>query len=288
MRRIPNILYIVLVILGLSASAQAQQFSWNIGIDSALRLGVLFGQEGARIQDVPGSFTNSYRVDYAPRLPVATALVEISPHPVLSARIAGVTSFLEGGVGSFHGTSATAPAQSPWDVKPDFKSWEAAGLVHICSGDGYRFSFVSGYRQQGTNYVGDPSGVQAAGSSLRDEFRSYVPFIGFQTAVFHPWWKARLEILGSVFTNTRCYSLIKDGADAVEYDGKADKGGLIEVELGGTAALSQSVRMGLYGRYTYQDLHGRSTRTLSGVNANYDLSIDQAFGVVAFDFTVVY
>jgi hypothetical protein len=118
-------------------------------------------------------------------------------------------------------------------VKPDFSSWEAAGLYHLWSGGGYRFSFTAGYRQQTWDYQGSPSSG-AQDSPLHDSFSSRIPFIGMQTAMFFPSWKARFEVLPP-FMNMSVSNAIQQGV-FLSIRGQPLPGGLIELQMVGTLA----------------------------------------------------
>ena len=175
-------------------------------------------------------------------------------------------------------------------MKPDFSSWEAAGLYHLWSGGGYRFSLTAGYRQDTWDYQGTPSNG-TPDSPLHDSFSAHIPFIGLQTAMFFPSWKARFEVLGSPFMNVGVSNALQQGAFALQFDGNLYRGGLVELQMAGDVNLTPSVLVGLYGRYAYQELYGSLSGTgeAAGLGPSpYSVFLGQSFGTLGLDVTVIF
>jgi hypothetical protein len=172
---------------------------------------------------------------------------------------------------------------------PGFKHWEAAGLIHLWNGGGYRFSIVGGYRKEYWAFEGTPSADQPANSSSSDRITSEIPFIALQTAMFFPWWKARFEVLGSPFMSKRIATEFRSGTTfKVNYDGVVDHGGLIEVELEGTASITSRIRLGAYARYSFQELYGESTRSSPTGFSRHELFAGENVAITGLNLTLAF
>ncbi len=107
------------------------------------------------------------------------------------------------------------------------------------------------------DFHGEPTG--SSQGSLKDEYTSSIPFIGMQTSMLFPWWKARFEVLGSPFMSKRVinnFSGTLNDANAyrASTDGSATKGGLIELQMEGSVGLSPSLFVGANASYTFQTI----------------------------------
>jgi hypothetical protein len=274
------------MVLGVASSLCAETLPWNIQIDSSFRAEFLFGHQVLRQVEPNVSGVPRFRANYDPRLAILAGTIEITPFPAISGRLAGSTSVWER-----TGTHVrTIGSVGEWDVKPNFNSWEAAALYHLWSGGGYRFSFTAGYRQQTWDFQGTASNG-TADSPLHDSFSFHIPFIGLQTAMFFPSWKARFEMLGSPFMNVGVSNAVQQGTFAVQLDGNLFRGGLVEVQMVGDVNLSPNVLVGLYGKYAYQELYGSlsSTEAAAGPGPNpIPVFLGQSFGTVGLDVTVIF
>jgi hypothetical protein len=276
----------LLLLAALSGVAQAQVLPWKIGIDSSFRTEFLFGNQIFLYRWPRGTQFNRFRMEFGPKLPLVSGTCEVSPTLRLSARVAGAASVLAKHTSLFH--TALDPQPRAWDVRPEFRQWEVAGLVHLWTGGGYRFSFVGGFRKEFWKYIGGPADDQPGGSDLREKFTSTIPFIALQTALHFPWWKARFEFLGSPFMEKDISARIREGTNVVLYSGSAEKGGLIELDMEGTAAVGPRLRVGLHCRYTYQELYGEITRDQDGDMSLHPVSVDENIAVVGLNFTFVF
>ncbi len=275
-------------VLGILTSLHAGGSSGGIVVDTAFRAGILFGHQKVRQTNPPESSTDIFRTEVSPRMPVLSGMLELSPLSMLSARAAGAASVFETDM-TLHQARGDSLGGSMWNVNPNFRSYEGAVLVHLCSAGAYRFSVVGGYRQENWKYPGSGTGIQPAGSELRDEYRSGIPFFGLQTSMFFPWWKARFEVLGSPWVNKRLLTSIKDGNN-IEFTGHLNEGGLIEIQLDGSAQLTSLLRCGLYGRYTYQDLNGLvSGPSLDGTSSlKYKMYMGESFAILGLNLNVAF
>jgi hypothetical protein len=281
---------VLFVLTGLAFPVGAETLPWNIQVDSSFRAEFLFGHQVLRQLDPKVTGVARFVADYDPRLPVLTGTVEITPFPLISGRLAGSTSVWERTGAQVRTATGSVIPGGRWDVKPDFTSWEAAALYHLWSGGGYRFSFTGGYRQQTWDYQGTPSNG-TTDSPLHDSFSSHIPFIGLQTAMFFPTWKARFEMLGSPFMNVGVSNALQQGAAVLQLDGNLYRGGLVEVQMSGDVNLTPNVLVGLYGRYAYQELYGLLSDTAQtlGVGANpLEVFLGQSFGTIGLDVTVIF
>ncbi len=289
-RRALKAVAILFIMAGVVSPVGAETLPWNIQVDSSFRAEYLFGHQVLRHLDPNVPNVDRFTANFDPRVPVLAGTVEITPFPAISGRLAGSISVLESTVAHVRTVSGAAFPGDRWDVKPDFSSWEAAGLYHLWSGGGYRFSFTAGYRQETWDYQGSPSSG-APDSPLHDSFSSRIPFIGLQTAMFFPSWKARFEVLGSPFMNMSVSNALQQGGFALQFDGNLYRGGLMELQMAGDVSLTANVLVGLYGRYAYQELYGLSSGTgaAAGLGPSpYTVFVGGSFGTVGVDLTVIF
>lgn len=263
-----KLLCVIAAILCLGSSwgldlAGAQHVPGRPYLDSSLKIGMLQARQTVRYNESnislgPGMAFDHFRMDFGPRLALVSGMAELSPIGFASARAAASTSVLESGMLFFH--TMTDPAPALWDFAPNFKTWEVAGLLHLWVGDGYRFSAVGGFRKDYWTYQGALVAAMSGESHAQDKLTADIPFIALQTSMSFPWWKARCEILGSPFMSKRLSAQFQTGPTLVEYEGVVNKGGLMEVTVEGAAGLTERLRIGAYGRYSYQELYGQSKR----------------------------
>jgi len=286
------------VMLGMLFGApclHAQWLPWDITVDSSFRAEFLFGTQAIRsarkipvlgVQEADFLFLLNSDV----RLPVLSGTVEVSPLTFISGRLVGLTSILEqqGEVQRLRRLEALQP-EHLFNAKPAFNSWEAAGLWHLWNGDGYRFSFTAGYRQEASSLegVGVP-GILGVNLSSRDDSVSYVPFLGLQTAVFFPWWKARCELLGSPWMLKKVSGSVNRTDSTVTYYGSG-QGGLLEVQIEGTMFLTRCLFAGVHCRYTFQESYGEFTRKDNGlVTGRFGMYTGDSFAMIGLDLTLAF
>lgn len=276
-----------------AVTVAAEEMPVNIGIDSSFRVGFLFGRNTVLYKDAlaEGTTENTsphkyWRMEHGPRLPLLSATVEVSPFQRLSARFAGSIAVITGS--SLFELTAQDPETTWWDVSSGFGNWEVAGLYHLWTGGGYRFSLVGGFRQEWWKFAGGPALYKERMNSFREDLDARIPFIGLQTAVFYPWWKARFELRGSPFMTKRISAEIATVPRQVDYRGWADDGGLIEFDLEATVAVTTSVRAGVHARYSYQELHGETTRQDGSGERFQDVFATESFGLLGLNLTVVF
>ena len=119
------------ILTGVVSSAGAETLPWNLRIDSSFRAEFLFGHQEVRHLEarVPstsrvlsGQGLDLFAVNFDPRLPVLAGVVEITPYPTVSGRLAGSIGILESSSVE-NRRAAAALAGIVWDVKPSYSSW---------------------------------------------------------------------------------------------------------------------------------------------------------------------
>ena len=303
-------LAILLILTATGSFAEAQvlplSLPWNMKVDSSVRLEYLFGTQilkdiSLRVPSSLQSISNTeaafdlFRVEYGPRLPVVEGFVELtSGTENMSARFGGWASFLEPRlvldrtVGYLQPVP-TSLADANWNIKPEFWGWEAAGLYHVFQGLGHRFSLTAGYRREQWNYRGELSSDSNAIST--HNFSSHIPFIGLQSSMLFPLWKARFEILGSPIVVQNVTHELRDGNVFVDYRGQATGTGLIELRMEGTVHLSPAYWFGGFFRYSYQEMYGTATgRRSQSSDTSFDrkMYIGQSFATIGFNATILF
>jgi hypothetical protein len=282
----------VMVLIASVTAVEAQATPAGI-VDSSFRVEYLFGNQSLRYSDAKSPSFSHFRADFDPRVPLLAGMIEVSPFPSVSGRFAGTISVWEksGSVsratGFADGTTSTVPAMR-WDVDPDVGSWEFAGLYHLWNGGGYRYSFTAGYRREEWKYRGESVG-NIPNATFRDDMTSQIPFIGLQTAMFFPLWKARFEVLGSAFMNKKVASRLQLGQSFIDYQGTINQGGLLEFQMEGNVSVTQYVWCGLHARYAYQELRGEVTAvSSSSQTSSHDLTTTDNYFTIGLDLTVVF
>ncbi|MBI5571777.1 MAG: hypothetical protein HY914_17675, partial [Desulfomonile tiedjei] len=271
MRSYSKVWFLAICLWAAAAPASAQTLPLGLAlptglsVDSSFRVEYLFGAQSVRQVGPPPSTLiafDRFRFKFEPKIPVLSGTAEVSPLPWLSGRLAGSLSVGEPTVPVvrlFHITDLT-PWSGNWEIKPQFNSWEAAGLVHFWNAGGYRFSATAGYRKRTWEFNGElvpePTLPGTPGAPYREVLISQIPFVGLQTAMYFPLWKARFEVLGSAFMNKTASSSFSDGTNYVHYSTKATRGGFVECQMQGTVGLSSCIYLGVFGRFGYEEMFG--------------------------------
>jgi hypothetical protein len=268
-----------------------QSGPWNISLDSSFRMEFLFGTQALRDRTAPID-VERFRIDSNFRLPVLAGNVEITPLVFLSGRLGGLTSVLEG-QGTYDRSAADfdilLAERRVVDAKPTFNGWEAAGLFHLWNDGGYRFSVTAGYREEFWGLDGQGLAASGTTSFFHEKYQTRVPFLGLQTAMFFPWWKARFELIGSRWMTKVVSGALTDTVVS-QYEAKATGGGLLELQMEGTAGITQNIFAGLHGRYTFQESFGELIRkgNLRAPDLPLELYMNDSFLLVGVDLTVAF
>jgi hypothetical protein len=252
-----------------------------MAVDADAGFGYLFGWQQVWADVIPGPSTikHEYKSEYSPSQPMFGGKIELTPIPLLSFRTGGSVSLSRNRTvyGRELGTISL-----PWEVASEIKTWEAAGLINLWRGAGYRFSLVGGYREQYWDYSGDPVGDGAIPGAMNDEINNYAPFMGLQTAMFFPLWKARFEVSGSPFMLQKVNNNVWQGSEFQDYRAQLDEGGLIEFDFEGSTILYSMLRLALYGHYSYMELTGDASLNGSRVSNNPDFKFNSVQSAAEF------
>jgi hypothetical protein len=285
-----TILALMLILIASVTSPQAQMLPLNMALDSSFGIEYLFGRQDLRHTYSPVGPFQDVRTRWDPRLAVLAGTVEVTPAPFASGRIGGAVSVAGNNVEVIRDTGAL-PDLFRWKLHSDFNSWEAAGLYHLWNGGGYRFSVTGGYRRETWLYKGDPRSPHTTEASLRDEFTANIPFVGLQTSMHFPWWKARFEVLGSWFVTKTFHQTVNQRHAVEVHDGEGDQGGVLLFQMEGTCHVTPNILLGLHGRYSYQEFKGRSTFTSTFPGAplsGYGFYLIENLGAAGVNVTVVF
>lgn len=234
-----------------------------MAVDADAGFGYIFAAQRAWADVIPSPLTpkHEYKTSYSPSQPVFGGNIEITPIPFFSCRAGGSVSLSRNR--TIYGRELGARSL-PWDVVSDLKTWEVAGLLNLWRGRGYRFSLVGGYKEEFWDYSGDPLSDFETPGGMNDEFNNHTPFMGLQTALFFPLWKARFELIGSPFMLQKVNNNVWQGAEFVDYRAELDQGGLIEIDMEGSTMLLANLRLGMYFNYSYLELEGMASFNDSG------------------------
>ncbi|MHB8204197.1 MAG: hypothetical protein ACYDHG_10925 [Desulfomonilaceae bacterium] len=288
MRPVTIIAAILLCVTCATLPLQAQWLPRNFSADSSFRVEYLLGTQtlgqykNTSLTYIPEPIITSsipypnpieqLRIDFSNSQLALDGVVEITPRPALSARVRGSASVfnadrsftLETGPSPVNPNS---PGPYGWaelstTIRPQFWLWEAAGLYNLSYENVYRYSIVAGYRQESWKYR--TSNSQANSPYLSDVFGAQIPFLGLQTVMFCPSWKARFEVLGSAFMSKNVAHTARDQQYYMQVDGTLTNGGFLEFQVEGNINVTPSAWMGIYSQYTYEGLKGE----LTGVSAS--------------------
>ncbi len=308
MRLVTIIAAILLCVTCATLPLQAQWLPRNFSADSSFRVEYLMGTQtlgqhnNTILLNAPYTISPS-NVNYVVALPnpiqqlrmdcsnsqlVLDGVVEITPRPALSARVRGSASVfnadrsftLETGPYPYpiaipNSTDPRHPTDPTYyygwgelstTIKPQFWLWEAAGLYNLSYEDVYRYSIVAGYRQESWKYP--TSNSQANSPYLSDVFGAQIPFVGLQTVMFCPSWKARFEVLGSAFMSKSVAHTARDQQYYMQLNGTLTNGGFLEFQVEGNIHVTPNAWMGIYSQYTYEQLKGELTGTSVNGNGN--------------------
>ncbi|MGO8878689.1 MAG: hypothetical protein ACLQMS_04155, partial [Desulfomonilaceae bacterium] len=265
MRLVTIIAAILLCVTCATLPLQAQWLPRNFSADSSFRVEYLMGTQTLGQHNNITLFTSpnpieQLRIDFSNSQLALDGVVEITPRPALSARVRGATSVFNADR-SFTLESGPNPTNSwaglPVTIRPQFWLWEAAGLYNLSYENVYRYSIVAGYRQESWKYP--TSNSQANSPYLSDVFGAQIPFVGIQTVMCCPSWKARFEVLGSAFMSKNVAHTARDQQYYMQLNGNLTNGGFLEFQVEGNIHVTPSAWMGLYTQYTYEQLKGELT-----------------------------
>ena len=295
---------VVLLYLLSAQQANAQFLPENMITDSSFRVEYLLGRQSVgklddsiplwitrQIVALPADDPRSYvlmpvpnpiqtlSVDFMTSQLVLDGMVEITPVPVFSGRLRASISVAgsnkEITIGNGPRRTDYNKGYDPWqplfgpfsaDISPSFWSWEAAGQYNLSYEGGYRFALVGGYRYEYQSYLSSNGSGQPG--YLGAYFKSSIPFIGLQTSMVSPTWKARCEVLGSAFMKKNLSVGARDITNFMNIDGSMTSGGFIELQVEGNVPVTPNTWLGVYSQLSYEGLKGEVNGTSVDGNGN--------------------
>lgn len=276
--------------------AKAQFLTENMITDSSFRVEYLLGRQSLGKYDqnifIWRPYTNpypppptliaaypnpieSFNINLMTSQLVLDGMVEITPVPAFSGRLRANVS-VSGGEQDI--TLASGPSWSgarvpvtnvpifnplSASVNPSYWSWEAACQYNLSYEGGYRFALVGGYRYESQSYHSANDSSQ--NWHLWADFSSQIPFLGLQTTMVSPTWKARCELLGSAFMKKNVSQSARDNVTFMKLDGSLTNGGFLELQVEGNVPITPNAWVGVYTQGTYEGLKGEVTgRSVDG------------------------
>lgn len=293
-----SLMVVLVPMVFLASFCFAQGLPAGLVVDSSCQIDFLFGQQtfGRQIRSNPedslgsvtGDILEALRLDVTPRLPVLDGMIELGSYRNFSLRLRVVSSFLESDSWTKVGKG---PAKDEFEarLRPEMRAWEVAGLYHLIWGSPYRFTLVSGYREEYWKFLRQEAGF--GGEAMDYRHTSRVPFVGLQTSMSFPLGKAKMEVIGSPFMTKLVTFYAKNSGHFMHVDGTWRDGGMLEVSMDGSMYVSPSVTLGLSLRYCYEELGGEVTGARSYSKSEvwpYDYYTVQNLAYVGFIAGVVF
>jgi len=250
-----HVLLLVLAVTGSSVRAEPPQ--WIIPINSSFRAGYLYGSQV--VSTPTDSFGDPVQLDIVFGSPVLSGTIELSPISPLTFRIIGDVSMY--GQRNIIYRSSWAPRSPAPDglyseARPGFAGAEAAGLFDIWRSAEHRFGVIGGWRREYWWYNNQGTGVENPGVWSRDKITTNIPFLGLQASMAYPGWQSTFEFLTSRFISKTINGSLSQLQNFTEYQCRGRDGVLLEARIQGMANMTNSLLVGLFGRFTYQNVSG--------------------------------
>lgn len=281
-------LTLVLVLTIVAVPVHALDAIEGLTVDTSVTIAYLTGTRVIRDAEPEMSLGGTrFRLESDERIPFASGTAEIMPPGRFSCRGFGGLSFFEPKRMIRRSTNLNFAAVEPDSevtVKPKARVWEVAGLYHLYQEGGYRFSLSGGYRRQNWLYDGEENGI-----TFHESLTTHIPFVGLQTTMFFPWYKARFEVIASPLVRKKVRSDVQGSNASTGFEGVLASGGFIELQLEGTVQFSSRVQAGLVGRYSFEDLRGTiSGHTNGWGTTQYDTSSNENIAVIGLEATLFF
>ncbi|MEI7451329.1 MAG: hypothetical protein WCJ75_17100 [Desulfomonile sp.] len=262
-----HVLLLMLAVTGSSVRAESPQ--WIIPINSSFRVGYLYGSQVVSTSSDYGSqvvssssdpyYNYDVLLDISFGSPVLSCTIELSPISPLTVRIIGDVS-VYGQQNTIYGPWWAPTSWTPdglySEARPGFAGVEAAGLFDIWRSAGHRFGVIGGWRREYWWYNNQGTGAENPDVWSRDKITTNIPFLGLQAAMAYPGWQSTFEFLTSRFISKTINGSVRQLQDFAEYHCSARNGVLLEARIQGMANMTNSLLVGLFGRFTYQNVSG--------------------------------
>ena len=258
--RIRTFTHVLLLVLGLTVSCAHGQFlPWNIPVNSSFRVGYLYGSQVVSSPVDPTGDTVQLDISFG--FPVLSGAIEFSPISLLSVRLIGDVG-VYGQQNIIYGpwwTVDTAPAAAEGlysNVRPGYVGVEVAGMFDVWRPAGHRFGVVGGWRREYWWYDNGGISNQNGTAASRDDVTSTIPFLGLSAEMAYPGWRSTFEFLTSRFISKNINGSVRQPQNFGEYQCAVQDGVLLECRIQGLAPITSNLFLGLYGRYSYQNVAG--------------------------------
>jgi hypothetical protein len=253
----------------MAPSVRAEFLPWNIPINSSFRVGYLYGSQVVSTFSDYGSGVVKSAVDPYPDVqldisfgfPILSGAIELSPINRLSARIIGDVSVYgqQNIIYSPWWWAPITPGQPNGlysNARPGYAGVEAAGLFDVWRSAGHRFGLIGGWRREYWWYNDEGTSDINASVGSQDNVTSTVPFVGLCAEMAYPGWRSTFEFLTSRFISKNINGSVRQPGNFGEYHCAAQDGVLLEGRVQGIAPITDNLFLGLYGRYSYQNVSG--------------------------------
>ncbi len=268
---------LLLIFVVMAPSVRAEFLPWNIPVNSSFRVGYLYGSQvvGNTATDPTG---DTVQLDISFGFPVLSGMIELSSINRLSARVIGDVS-VYGQQNIIYGPWwTTPPVPAPpglySNARPGYVGVEAAGLFDIWRSAGHRFGLIGGWRREYWWYNDEGTSDINASVGSQDNVTSTIPFVGLCAEMAYPGWRSTFEFLTSRFISKNINGSVRQPGNFGEYHCAAQDGVLLEGRIQGIAPITGNLFLGLYGRYSYQNVSGVfNSLTSSVVTRSLDVQV---------------
>lgn len=258
---------LTLLFLLMASPVNAQPAGWNIMAKPSFRIGYLYGSQVASIVTDYGS-SDSFRSFDPPNVQldisfgylVLTGVVELSTGGPFSARLSADAS-VYGQQNMIYGSWWTSRNPAPYTpdglysgARPGYAAFEAAGQYDIWRYPGYSFGVTGGWRSEHWWHSWGNNDSLSYGAG--DNVTSSIPFAGLSAEMAYPGWRSTWQLLASPFIWKNVDGWVRDRVNSAEYQFPSQDGLLLEGRIEGQANVTDNLLMGIYGRYSYQNLSG--------------------------------
>ncbi|MFA6222389.1 MAG: hypothetical protein WC647_08735 [Desulfomonilaceae bacterium] len=247
----------LLIFVVMAPSVRAEFLPWNIPVNSSFRVGYLYGSQV--VSSASDQYSgNTVQLDISFGFPILSGAIELAPINRLSVRMIGDVS-VYGQQNIIYGPWWTPTSGAPnglySDARPGYVGVEAAGLFDVWRSAGHRFGVIGGWRREYWWYNDEETSDMNASVGSHDDVTSTIPFVGLCAEMAYPGWRSTFEFLTSRFVYKTLNGSVRQNQYG-EYHCVAQDGVLLEGRIQGMAPITSNLLLGLYGRYSYQNVAG--------------------------------